>query len=151
MVTVFVRHEFCLCGICYLPALSSTSLPPLETYLSESQASPLSDLWLTSVHAESLSYRVPSLHPSVHSITAMSSIAGLQPNPLLSHLSQPLAPAMLNSLLVSEITHHLLSQSHQFFIDLLLDLWSLSQQLGHYSGMQGLGSFPRATASGFVL
>lgn len=24
MVDVFVRHEFCLCGICYLPALSST-------------------------------------------------------------------------------------------------------------------------------
>lgn len=101
---------------------------------------------------KSRSYRVPSLHPSVLSVTALSSIMpGLQPNPLLSHLSQPLAPAMLNSLLVSEITHHLLSQPHQFFIDLLLDLWSLSQQLGHYSGMQGLGSFPRATAPGFVL
>lgn len=55
MAAVFVRHEFCLCGICDLPALSSTSLPPLETYVSESQASPLSDLWLISVLAERLS------------------------------------------------------------------------------------------------
>lgn len=49
---VFGRHEFSLCGICCMLPPSSTSLPPSGSYLSDCQASPLSDLWLISVHAE---------------------------------------------------------------------------------------------------
>ena len=68
-------------------------------------------------------------------------------NPLLSHLSWLLAPALLNSLLVSEITGRLflILTSLMFFIDLLLELcWSLSQLHGHYPEIvRDAGSFPQ--------
>lgn len=126
MVAVFVGHEFCLCGICYLPALSSTPLPPLETYFSESQASPLSDLWLISVHAERLSQAHVLSCPFFRSLCAFhysnelyTAWATAKPPPL------PSLPASGSS--HAELLAGLLSQPHQFFIDLLLDLWSLSQ------------------------